>query len=257
MSRTAQAFANGKAFIGFLTAGDPSLEQTEQCALHMARAGADLIEIGIPFSDPIAEGPVIQEASVRALAAGTKLSDVFALVERLRTKIQTPLALMGYLNPVFRLGYDAFFARCQQAGADAVIIADLPFAEKGEAAPYAERYGIDLISMVAPTSGDNIERIAAEAAGFIYLVSSLGVTGERSQLSANLDDIVARIRAVSDVPVAIGFGVHTPAQAADLGRKADGIIVGSAIVRLIASSGSNAPRAISDYVSMMKSALGA
>ncbi|MDR0513580.1 MAG: tryptophan synthase subunit alpha [Coriobacteriaceae bacterium] len=236
MSRTAQSFAHGKAFIGFITAGDPSIQQTEEYVFAMAEAGADLIELGIPFSDPIAEGPVIQGANVRALAAGTRLRDVFSLVERIRMRTEVPLALMGYLNPLFHYGYEAFFTQCQKVGVDAVIIADLPYEEKAELSDIASRYGVDVISMVAPTSLERVERIAATATGFIYLVSSLGVTGERRTIDTDLEEIIAKIRGVSDVPIAIGFGVHTPDQARELASKADGVIVGSALVRMIADS---------------------
>jgi tryptophan synthase alpha chain len=260
MSRTAQAFANGKAFIAFVTAGDPSMQQTEECVLAMIEAGADLVEIGIPFSDPIAEGPVIQEASLRALSAGTRLKDVFSLVESLRARTDAPLALMGYLNPVFRYGYDAFFAQCQRSGVDAVIIADLPFEEGAELLGIAQGHDVDVISMIAPTSIERAERIAADARGFVYLVSSLGVTGERSEINSDLDGMIAQIRKTTTAPIAIGFGIHTPDQARDLAAKADGVIVGSAIVRLMAEareqgSDADAIRAVSDYVRAMKGAI--
>jgi tryptophan synthase alpha chain len=235
MSRIANAFAHGKAFIAFVTGGDPSIESSERYILAMIEAGADLIEIGIPFSDPIAEGPVIQEADLRALAAGTRVADVLALAERLRARTEIPLVFMTYLNPVFHYGYEAFFAACERVGVDGIIIPDLPFEERGELAPVAAAHGVDVISMIAPTSAERIARIAAEAQGFIYLVSSLGVTGVRREINTDLAALIATIRAATDTPIAIGFGIHSPKQARELGALADGVIVGSEIVRRIAA----------------------
>jgi tryptophan synthase alpha chain len=236
MSRIPNAFAKGKAFIAFVTGGDPTLELSERYILAMVEAGASLIEIGIPFSDPIAEGPVIQEANLRALAAGTRVRDVLALAARLRTQTQVPLVFMTYLNPVFHFGYEAFFAEVEQAGVDGIIICDLPFEEKDELAAIAAAHGVDLISMIAPTSAERIARIAATATGFIYLVSSLGVTGVRSEITTDLAALVAQIRAATSLPVAIGFGIHAPEQARQLGALADGVIVGSEIVRRIGAA---------------------
>ena len=180
MSNIKKAFDHGKAFIGFVTAGDPSLEKTEEFVLTMEEAGCDLIELGIPFSDPIAEGPVIQEANIRALKAGANLDRIFQTVESLRKKTDIPLVFLTYLNPVFRYGYEKFFARCAEAGVDGVIIPDLPFEEKGEVTPFSRKNAVNLISLVAPTSEDRIRTIAADADGFLYLVSSMGVTGMQS-----------------------------------------------------------------------------
>lgn len=255
MSNIAKAFQNGKAFIGFVSGGDPSIEKTKEFALEMVRAGADLVEIGIPFSDPIAEGPVIQEANIRALAAGATVEKLFALVEDLRKETAVPLVFLTYLNPVFHYGYDAFFRRCGGVGLDGIIIPDLPFEEQAEVREAAAKYGVDLISLVAPTSEARIREIAKTAAGFIYLVSSMGVTGVRGEITTDLGSIAAALRQVTTLPAAIGFGIHTPAQAAEMARIADGVIVGSAIVKIIAEYGENAGPHIYQYVKEMKEAV--
>ena len=251
MSNIAQAFKNGKAFIGFVTGGDPHIEKTKEFVLEMFRAGADMVEIGIPFSDPIAEGPVIQEANIRALSAGTTVEKLFTLVEDIRTATNKPLAFMTYLNPVFHYGYEAFFKRARAAGLDGIIIPDLPHEEQGEVRKAASEYGVDLISLIAPTSEARIREIARDASGFIYLVSSMGVTGVRGEITTDLASIVTAIRDVTAVPVAIGFGIHTPAQAAQMARVADGVIVGSAIVKIIAEYGSEAGPHVYQYVKEM------
>lgn len=255
MSKIQDAFSNGKAFIAFLTAGDPSAECTIKYILEMEKAGADLIEIGIPFSDPIAEGVVIQEASLRALKGGMTTEGVFQIVEEVRKKSQVPLALMTYLNPVFHYGYEAFFSRCQSLGVDGIIVPDLPFEEKREAEEVAVRFGVDVVSLIAPTSKERIRLIAKEAKGFIYVVSSMGVTGVRSKITTDIAGMVKEIRAVTDTPCAIGFGISTPEQAAEMAGYADGVIVGSAIVKQIEKYGENAEEALYDYVSAMKAAI--
>ena len=254
MSNIAQAFKNGTAFIGFVTGGDPCIEKTKEFVLEIFRAGADMVEIGIPFSDPIAEGPVIQEANIRALSAGTTVAKLFALVEELRAVTDKPLAFMTYLNPVFHYGYDAFFKRAAAAGLDGIIIPDLPYEEQGEVKQAASAHGIDLISLIAPTSETRIREIAQSASGFIYLVSSMGVTGVRGAITTDLASIVAAIRDVTAVPVAVGFGIHTPAQAAQMSRTADGVIVGSAIVKIIAEHGGEAGPRVYQYVKEMTEA---
>lgn len=255
MSKIREAFANGKAFIAFLTAGDPTAECTVNYILEMEKAGADLIEIGIPFSDPTAEGVVIQEASLRALKGGMTTEGVFQIVEEVRKKSQVPLALMTYLNPVFHYGYEAFFSRCQSLGVDGIIVPDLPFEEKGEAEEVAARFGVDVVSLIAPTSKERIRMIAKEAKGFIYVVSSMGVTGVRSKITTDIAGMVKEIRAVTDTPCAIGFGISTPEQAAEMAGYADGVIVGSAIVKLIEKNGANAEEELYRYVSSMKAAI--
>ncbi len=254
MSRIQKAFTNGKAFIGFLTGGDPDFEGSVQNFLALARGGADLIEIGIPFSDPVAEGPVIQAANVRALAAGATTDRMFQLVERLRQETEVPLVFLTYLNPVFKYGYERFFARCAKAGVDGMIIPDLPYEEKGEVEPYAAKHGVDIISLVAPTSHVRVREIAASATGFLYLVSSMGVTGMRSEIATDLASIVSEARAASSVPVAVGFGISTPEQARAVAASADGVIVGSALVKLAEEQGKNAPAAIEAYARRMKQA---
>ncbi|MDO4291671.1 MAG: tryptophan synthase subunit alpha [Eubacteriales bacterium] len=255
MDRIQRAFAQKNAFITFLTAGDPSLEKTAEYILELERAGADLVEIGIPFSDPIAEGPVIQEADLRALGSGTTVDRIFEMVKTLRKKTQIPLVLMTYLNPVFHYGYEAFFERCREAQIDGIIIPDLPFEEKGEVESVCLTYGVTLISMIAPTSRERIRRIAGEARGFLYVVSSMGVTGVRSEITTDLDAILREIRSVTDVPAAVGFGIHTPDQAARIARQADGVIVGSALVKLIARYGDHAHDQLGAYTRMMKAAM--
>ena len=255
MSNIAKAFQNGKAFIGFLTGGDPNIEKTKEFVLEMFRAGADLVEIGIPFSDPIAEGPVIQEANIRALSAGTTVKKIFTLVEELRKHTAKPLVFLTYLNPVFHYGYDAFFKRCGIVGLDGIIIPDLPFEEQTEVREAASKYGVDLISLIAPTSEARIKEIAKTASGFIYLVSSMGVTGVRSDISTDIASIAASIRSVTELPVAVGFGIHTPVQAVEMARSTDGVIVGSAIVRIIAEHGAGAGPHIYQYVREMKEAI--
>lgn len=252
MSKIAEAFNHGKAFIPFLTAGDPNLEKTEEFILEMERSGADLIEIGIPFSDPIAEGIVIQEADIRALASGTTTDKIFDMVATVRPQVRIPLVFMTYLNPVFHYGYERFFSRCQEAGIDGIIIPDLPFEEKGELDDIAAAHGVDLISMIAPTSEERIQKIAAEAKGFLYVVSSMGVTGVRSEITTNLGAILENIRKATDVPACVGFGINTPEQAAEIASIADGVIVGSAIVRLAEQYGGHAAEHIGAYVRKMK-----
>ena len=256
MARTIKdAFTGGKAFIPFITAGDPNLEKTAEFILEMERAGADLIEIGIPFSDPIAEGVVIQEADLRALQSGTTTDGIFDMVEKLRQKTDMPLVFMGYLNPVFHYGYDRFFQRCRECGISGIIIPDRPYEEKGECDGIASKYGVDVISMIAPTSASRIRSIASEAKGFLYVVSSMGVTGVRSEIKTDLVSILSSVREASDVPAAVGFGINTPEQAAKVAKIADGVIVGSAIVKIVARYGDQAGPYIYEYVKSMKEAV--
>lgn len=255
MSRINKAFENGTAFIGFLTAGDPNLDKTEEFILKMVEGGADLIEIGIPFSDPIAEGPVIQEANIRALRVGTTVEKIFDKVKSIRSKTDVPLVFLTYINPVFHYGYDAFLRRCQECGIDGIIIPDMPYEEKGEILDIAEKYGVDIISMIAPTSEERISMIAQNAKGFVYVVSSMGVTGVRSEIKTDLESIVDIIKKNIDTPAAIGFGISTPEQAAHFSEFADGVIVGSAIVKIIAEHGENSGEPLFEYVKSMKEAV--
>ncbi|NLT20333.1 MAG: tryptophan synthase subunit alpha [Syntrophomonadaceae bacterium] len=252
MSRVQQAFSRGKAFIPFITAGDPSLETTERLVIEMAAAGADLIEIGIPFSDPVAEGPIIQQADERALTAGTTTDGIFDMVGRIRQVCDVPLAFMTYMNPVFTYGTERFMQKCQDAGVDAVIVPDLPFEEKDELLPVCSRYGIDLISLIAPTSHERISMIASEAQGFIYCVSSMGVTGVREEINTQVGEMVKQVKAVRDIPCAVGFGISTPEQAAQIARFCDGVIVGSAIVKIVEQYGVNCVPPVIDFVRKMR-----
>lgn len=255
MSNIKKAFENKKAFIGFVTAGDPDLQVSEQIMLNMAKGGCDLIEIGIPFSDPIAEGPVIQEANLRSLSQGTTTDKVFDLTKKVSAQTDVPLVYMTYLNVLFKYGYDRFLQKAKDAGISGVIIPDLPYEEKDEVQSVAEHYGIDVISLIAPTSEDRIKMIAKDARGFVYTVSSLGVTGTREEIKTDLESITKAIREVTDTPVAIGFGINIPEQAKKYSHIADGIIVGSAIVKIVAEYGQNAPIKVYEYVNSMKDAI--
>lgn len=255
MSNISKAFKNTKAFIPFLTGGDPTIDKTEEYIYKMVEAGADIIEIGIPFSDPIAEGPVIQEANIRALKNGATPERIFEMVERVRTKTQVPIVFLTYLNPVFNYGYDKFFARCKKAGVDGIIIPDMPFEEKGELAEEAKKNGVDIISLIAPTSADRIQMIAKEAQGYVYVVSSLGVTGMRSEIKTDLKSIIDLVKQATDIPAAVGFGINTPEQATEISKISDGVIVGSAIVKIIEKYGENAEDEVYKYVKEMKDAV--
>ena len=254
MSKIANAFKNGKAFIGFLTAGDPSIEKTVEFILAMEEAGCDLIEIGIPFSDPMAEGVVIQDANVRALKHNTTTDDVFEIVKAVRAESDVPLVFLTYINPVFFYGYEKFFKKCNELGVDGIISPDLPYEEKGEIVDIARKNDVDVISLIAPTSKERIQKIASDASGFIYVVSSLGVTGMRSEIKTDLKSILEDIRDVTDLPLAVGFGINTPEQARNIGEIADGVIVGSAIVKIIEEHGEDATSVLKEYVSSMKKA---
>lgn len=254
-SRIQSAFTNKKAFIGFLTAGDPTYESSFDNIIAMVKAGADLIEIGIPFSDPIAEGPVIQNADVRALKAGMTTDKAFELAAMVRRETDIPLVFMTYLNPVFKYGYDRFFAKCAEIGVDGLICPDMPFEEKREADDIAKSHGIAIISMIAPTSEERIKSIAESADGFLYIVSSLGVTGVRSEIKTDLASIMESVKKYAHVPAAIGFGISTPEQAEKMSKLADGVIVGSAIVRIIEKYGENSADEIYKYVKSMTDAV--
>lgn len=255
MNKIADAFKNGKAFIGFLTAGDPDLETSKKIMLKMAEAGCDLIEIGIPFSDPIAEGPVIQEANLRSLSSGTTTDKVFQLAKEVSAQANIPLVFMTYLNVLFKYGYDRFLEKAQQSGISGVIIPDMPYEEKGELQSVASKYSIEVVSLIAPTSEQRIKKIAADAEGFIYEVSSLGVTGVRSEIKTDLESITKSVKAATDIPVAIGFGISTPEQAKKYAAVADGVIVGSAIVKIVAKHGKDSPDEVYKYVKSMKQAI--
>lgn len=255
MSKIADAFAHGKAFIPFITCGDPDLETTAAVVRAAVENGADLIELGIPFSDPTAEGPVIQGANLRALKGGVTTDQIFDLVRQLRQDVSIPLVFMTYANVVFSYGAQRFLSTCQAVGIDGLILPDLPFEEKDEFLPYCQQYGVDLISLIAPTSENRITMIAREATGFLYVVSSLGVTGTRAEIKTDLASIMAVVRENTQIPAAIGFGISSPAQARHMAGLADGVIVGSAIIKLLAQYGREAPAPIGAYVKEMKEAV--
>jgi len=255
MSKIASAFTKGKAFIAFITCGDPDLETTAAAVRAAVDNGADLIELGIPFSDPTAEGPVIQGANLRALRGGVTTDMIFALVRELRRDVTVPLVFMTYANVVYSYGAGRFFSACREIGVDGVILPDLPYEEKEEFLPQCRANGVDLISLVAPTSADRIARIAAEAEGFLYIVSSLGVTGTRTEITTDLGSIVSLVRENTAIPCAIGFGISTPEQARKMAALSDGAIVGSAIIKLLAQYGREAPPHIGAYVKSMKDAI--
>lgn len=254
MTKIADAFANGKAFIPFLTCGDPDLETTEKLIGAIAEAGADLIELGIPFSDPTAEGPVIQDASLRALSVGTTTDKIFDMVRRVRQTVSIPMVFMTYANVIFSYGADRFLKTAAEIGMNGIIVPDVPFEEKQEFEPLCQKYGLDQISMIAPTSHDRIRAIAEQANGFLYCVSSLGVTGTRTAITTDIGAMVKLVKEVKDIPCAVGFGISTPEQAESMCRQADGAIVGSAIVKLIAQYGRDSVQPVADYVRTMKTA---
>lgn len=255
MNKIENAFQNGKAFIAFITCGDPDLETTAAAIREAVAGGADMIELGIPFSDPTAEGDVIQAANMRALKGGVTTDKIFAMLEELRCDVKIPLLFMTYANVIFSYGTDKFIERCCAVGIAGLIVPDLPFEEKEEFQPACDRYGVKLISLVAPTSEDRIAMIAKEAEGFIYIASSLGVIGTKQVITTKLEQIVAKVRKNTAVPCAIGFGIATPEQAKHIAAIADGVIVGSAIVNFLAEYGQAAPKYISQYVLSMKKAI--
>ncbi|MBO9468948.1 tryptophan synthase subunit alpha [Endozoicomonas sp. G2_2] len=248
------------ALIPYITAGDPAPDATVGFMHALVEAGADAIEVGVPFSDPMADGPVIQGACERALAAGTSLSRVLDMVAEFRERdAQTPIVLMGYLNPIDRLGLDTFSERAAAVGVDGVLIVDMTAEEAPEVAPTLQGAGLDAVCLIAPTTGDaRIERICANAGGFIYYVSFKGVTGSSSLDVSSLAEKIERIRAKSALPVAVGFGVSTPDNAADVSRVADAVVVGSALVRQIAEHGTDrsaTEAALRDTLSVMRRAI--
>ncbi|MCQ2406566.1 MAG: tryptophan synthase subunit alpha [Oscillospiraceae bacterium] len=255
MSNIYKAFQNKKAFIPFITCGDPDLETTLEIVKAAAENGADLIELGIPFSDPTAEGPVIQGANLRALKGGVTTDKIFDLVAEIRKTVTIPMVFMTYANVVYSYGAEEFISKAAALGIDGLILPDIPYEEKDEFKPLCEKYGLDLISMIAPTSENRIAMIAKEAKGFIYLVSSLGVTGTRSEITTDLASIVKLIRESTTVPVGTGFGISTPEQAEKMASVADGAIVGSAIIKLMEKYGRDCPAYVGEYVKSMKSAV--
>jgi len=255
MSNIQKAFENGKAFIPFITCGDPDLATTVAAVRAAAQNGADLIELGIPFSDPTAEGPVIQGANLRALQGGVTTDKIFAFVRQLRQDVKIPMVFMTYANVVFSYGAEKFISTCKEIQIDGLILPDLPFEEKDEFLPLCHQYGVDLISLIAPTSENRIAMIAKEAEGFLYIVSSLGVTGTRSEIKTDLASIVSVVRQNTKIPCAIGFGISTPEQAKKMAGLSDGAIVGSAIIKILQKYGKDAPPYVGEYVQQMKKAV--
>ena len=252
MNRIANAFDHGKAFIAFITCGDPDLNTTAACVKAAVKGGADLIELGIPFSDPTAEGPVIQSANARALAGGVTTDKIFEMVRELRRDVTVPMVFMTYANVVYSYGIERFCSRCVEVGIDGMILPDVPFEEKEEFAPTCREHGLCLVSLIAPTSENRIAMIAREAEGFLYIVSSMGVTGVRSEITTDIGAMVKLVRENTGIPCAVGFGISTPEQAGKMAALSDGAIVGSAIVRLIAEHGQNAAEKVYHYVRSMK-----
>ena len=247
MSNIAKAFEHGKAFIPFVTCGDPSLDVTEEVVYAMVEAGADLIELGVPFSDPTAEGPVIQGANIRALAGGVTTDKVFDLVRKLRKKVTIPMVFMTYANVVFSYGSERFISTCREIGIDGLILPDIPYEEKDEFDGICKQYDVDLISLITPTSHERISMIANDASGFVYCVSSLGVTGTRTKITTDIGAMVDLVKKAKDIPCAVGFGISTPEQAKQMAEKSDGVIVGSAIVKLCAQYGKDCVPYVRDY----------
>ena len=255
MSKIAEAFEGGKAFIAFITCGEPDIASTVSFVTAAAEAGADIIELGIPFSDPTAEGPVIEAANMRSLAAGTTTDKVFEAVREIRKTVKIPLLFMTYANVVFSYGTERFARAAAEIGMDGVILPDVPYEEKEEFAPVFRRYGLDFISLIAPTSHERISMISRDAEGFVYCVSSLGVTGTREHITTDISEMTGLVHAAKKIPAAVGFGISAPAQAREMAAHADGVIVGSAIMKLIEKYGTEAAPHIRAFVSEMKAAV--
>ncbi|WP_125708917.1 tryptophan synthase subunit alpha [Companilactobacillus zhongbaensis] len=255
MTNLKQIFSNKKAFIPFLVADDPNFDTTVESIITLAENGADIVELGIPFSDPVADGPVIQDADLRAFASGVNTDVVFDIVEKARQKTDVPIIFLTYLNIAFKYGYEKFCQKCQSLKISGLVIPDLPYEEHNELKPIANKYDIDLIPLIAPTSGDRIEKIAKTATGFIYMVSSLGVTGVREDFSTQLKNTIEKIKQATDVPVAIGFGIHSPEQAEKLSAISDGVIIGSAVVKIIAKNSANTQQDLAEYAKSIKNAI--
>ena len=255
MNKIEKAFENKKVFIPFITCGDPNLETTAACVREMVKNGADLIELGIPFSDPTAEGPTIQVANLRALSSGVTTEKIFDFVKDLRKDVKIPLVFMTYANVIFAYGAEKFLSKCAEIGIDGIILPDLPFEEKEEFLPTCKKFGVSLLSMIAPTSENRIAKISSEAEGFLYIVSSLGVTGTRNEIKTDLEPIIKIVRENTKIPCAIGFGISTPEQAKKMSQFADGVIVGSAIIKILEKYGENSAEKVGQFVKTMTDAL--
>ncbi len=246
---------NQSSLIVFFTAGDPSLVKTIEFILDAEKAGADVIEIGIPFSDPLAEGEVIQAANLRALSNNIKVDDIFNMVKEVRKHTSIPLVFLTYANPVYFYGYEAFFKQCQESGIDGIILPDIPFESQTEIKSYTSKYDVKLISLIAPTSKERIKQIATQSEGFVYTVSSLGVTGVRENITTDLQSMVQEIKQHTNTKVAVGFGISTPEQIRKYSTYFDGCIVGSAIVRIIAKYKEDANDYLIEYIFSLKNAM--
>lgn len=256
MTKISEAFQHGKAFIPYIACGDPDLATTEEVVKACVDAGADLIELGIPFSDPTAEGPVIQAASARALKGGATTDKIFAMVRNLRQTIEVPMVFMTYANVVYSYGSEKFIQICAEIGINGLILPDVPFEEKEEFALLCRQYELDFISLIAPSSQQRISLISDAAEGFVYVVSSLGVTGVRKEITTDISAMIQLVKKANPtIPAAVGFGISTPQQAKDMAQEADGVIVGSAIVNIIAEHGKEAAPYVRDYVKQMKEAI--
>lgn len=255
MSRIGEVLNNKKSFITFVTAGDPSLDITEKLIYTMEKGGSDLIEIGIPFSDPVAEGPVIQRANERALKNKCTTDDIFEMVKKVRKNTNIPLVFLTYFNPVFTYGIEKFVKKCEEVGIDGLIIPDLPFEEKEEVTTFSDKHGVDLISLIAPTSEERIKMISKEAKGFLYVVSSLGVTGVRTEFNKNLSKMIEVVKQNTNIPCAIGFGISNPEQAKEMSQIADGVIIGSAIVKIVEEYGENSEKPVYEFVKSVKESM--
>jgi len=255
MNKISAAFEGKKAFVAFITGGDPNIETTEKLIVAMAQSGVDIIEIGIPFSDPVAEGIVIQEADERALKAGCTVDKLFEMVKRVREEVAIPILFMTYINPIFVYGKERFMEKCAWCGIDGIIVPDLPFEESDELEDVCTKHGITQISMIAPTSSGRIEEIAKNSEGFIYCVSSLGVTGVRGEINTNAVNMIAQAKKASSTPCAVGFGISNPAQAKEMAAIAEGIIIGSAIVKIVAQHGENCIEPVKQFVESVRGVL--
>ena len=244
-----------KAVITFITAGDPNITTTEKTVLEMFDKGADIVELGVPFSDPIAEGVTIQKSSLRSLQGGTTLDKIFDCVANIRRQTDKPLILMMYLNTIFVYGTDKFFAACVEKGVDGVIVPDMPYEEREEILPFAQRYGVHNINLVSPASGERIKTIAGDSKGFLYCVSSNGVTGVRSEYKTEFDEFFKAIGESAECPYCVGFGISSPEQARKMSGYCDGVIVGSAIVRIMEEHGTASPERVGEFVHSLKSAM--
>ncbi|TMT01714.1 tryptophan synthase subunit alpha [Apilactobacillus kunkeei] len=256
MNKLVETMQGGNKLVGYVVANDPDIDTTIKNVVALSEGGADVVEIGIPFSDPVADGPVIQRADLRALAAGELPMDrVFEMVDEIHRQTNITLVFLTYLNVVLQYGYDEFCRQCLSHGVSGLIIPDLPYEEQDEILPFIDKYDLALVPLVTLNSENRIERLVEHAKGFIYLVSSLGVTGERDEFSDYLAEVVKRIKEYTDVPVAIGFGIHSSKQAKEMNRIADGVIIGSSFVKIVEKYQQSASKKLKEFTSEIKSSI--